>query len=139
VGRLDRQTTGLLLFTNDGELATRLAHPSSKVKKIYLVELNKSFAIEDEEKLRNRNFELEDGAVDIDGLSILSNDRKTLGIELHSGKNRIVRRIFEYFGYDVVKLDRTVYGELTKEGLPRGKWRFLKEKEIIRLKHFSGK
>ncbi|MCS7003949.1 MAG: rRNA pseudouridine synthase [Cytophagales bacterium] len=139
VGRLDRMTTGLLLLTNDGELARKLSHPSSKVKKIYLVELNKPFSEEDEAKLRDKSFSLEDGEVGLDGLSVISPDRKKLGIQIHSGKNRIIRRIFEHLGYEITKLDRTVYADLTKKGLRRGKWRFLTQKEIIRLKYFTGK
>jgi 23S rRNA pseudouridine2605 synthase len=137
VGRLDRNTSGLLLLTNDGDLSMKLAHPSGKIKKIYSVHLNRSLTEEDEEKLRDPNFELEDGPVNLDGLSILSSDRKELGVQLHSGKNRIVRRIFESLGYEIEKLDRTVYAELTKERLPRGHWRFLTEQEVIQLKHFT--
>ncbi|NLR90152.1 MULTISPECIES: pseudouridine synthase [Flammeovirga] len=138
VGRLDRNTTGLLLFTNDGEFATKVAHPSSNTQKIYRVELNKSFKEEHEEKLRDPNFALEDGPIFMDGLSINGDDRKEIGIELHSGKNRIVRRIFESFGYQVEVLDRTVLAGLTKKDLPRGKWRYLSEDEMIQLKYLSG-
>ncbi len=137
VGRLDRNTSGLLLLTNDGELSMKLSHPSSNVKKIYSVELAKGLTLEDEEKLRDPAFELEDGPINLDGLSILSTDRKELGVQIHSGKNRIVRRIFESLGYEIVKLDRTVYADLTKERLPRGHWRFLTDQEVIRLKHFT--
>ncbi len=139
VGRLDRNTSGLLLLTNDGELSAKLSHPSGLVKKIYLVELNQGLKPEDEDKLRDPSFALEDGPVNLDGLSILSSDRKKLGIQIHSGKNRIVRRIFESLGYEIEKLDRTVYANLTKEGLPRGHWRFLTEKEVIRLKFLTPK
>lgn len=139
VGRLDRDTTGLLLFTNDGELAKKMAHPSGRVKKIYHVELDKPFAQADFERLTSGEFELEDGPVDLDGVSIISEDRKRLGVQLHSGKNRIVRRIFEHMRYEVIRLDRTVYADLTKKDLPRGKWRFLTQKEVITLKFFTGK
>ncbi|WP_020532331.1 pseudouridine synthase [Flexithrix dorotheae] len=137
VGRLDRDTTGLLLFTNDGEFAKKLAHPSGKTQKIYHVELNRAISEEDFDTIVHKKFELEDGPVDLDGINILHNDRKKLGVELHSGRNRIVRRMFEHFGYEVVKLDRTVFAGLTKIDLPRGKWRFLSEKELIKLKHFQ--
>ena len=138
VGRLDRNTTGLLLFTNDGEFATKVAHPSSNTQKIYRVELDKPLKEEDEMTLRDRNFELEDGSPYIDGLSVNEDDRREIGIELHSGKNRIVRRIFEHFGYTVEVLDRTVLAGLTKKDLPRGKWRYLSEQEMISLKYLSG-
>ncbi len=139
VGRLDRNTTGLLLFTNDGDLSKQLAHPSGNVQKIYHVTLDKPLSRTDFENLTQNGVELEDGPVPIDGLSILSDDMTMLGIELHSGKNRIVRRIFEHFGYEVVRLDRTVFAGLSKIDLPRGKWRFLTEKEVIQLKYFTGK
>ncbi len=133
VGRLDRNTTGLLLFTNDGELAKKLAHPSGRVRKIYLVELNKPITEMDFQKITT-GFALEDGPIDLDGISVVSPDNKSLGVELHSGKNRIVKRIFEHLGYEVVKLDRTVYGGLTKHRLPRGKWRTLTTKELKQFK-----
>ncbi|NME66924.1 pseudouridine synthase [Flammeovirga aprica] len=138
VGRLDRNTTGLLLFTNDGEFATKVAHPSSNTQKIYRVELDQPLKEEDEMALRDRKFELEDGSPYIDGLSVNEDDRREIGIELHSGKNRIVRRIFEHFGYTVEVLDRTVLAGLTKKDLPRGKWRYLSEQEMISLKYLSG-
>ncbi|WP_082795645.1 pseudouridine synthase [Flammeovirga sp. SJP92] len=138
VGRLDRNTTGLLLFTNDGEFATKVAHPSSNTQKIYRVELDQPLKEEDELTLRDRKFELEDGSPYIDGLSVNEDDRREIGIELHSGKNRIVRRIFEHFGYTVEVLDRTVLAGLTKKDLPRGKWRYLSEQEMISLKYLSG-
>ncbi|WP_063769015.1 pseudouridine synthase [Flammeovirga sp. OC4] len=138
VGRLDRNTTGLLLFTNDGEFATKVAHPSSNTQKIYRVELDQPLKEEDEMTLRDRKFELEDGSPYIDGLSVNEDDRREIGIELHSGKNRIVRRIFEHFGYTVEVLDRTVLAGLTKKDLPRGKWRYLSEQEMISLKYLSG-
>ncbi|MBX2842786.1 MAG: rRNA pseudouridine synthase [Flammeovirgaceae bacterium] len=137
VGRLDRDTTGLLLFTNDGELTKKMAHPSGQTQKIYHVELNRAISEDDFDTIVNKKFELEDGAVDLDGINILHNDRKKLGVELHSGRNRIVRRMFEHFNYEVVKLDRTVFAGLTKIDLPRGKWRFLSERELIKIKHFQ--
>ncbi len=136
VGRLDRNTTGLLLLTNDGELAEKLAHPSHNVKKIYRVELDKRITKDDIQKIAN-GLMLEDGPANVDQIAMLSTDNRTLGMEIHIGKNRIVRRIFEHLGYDVLKLDRVVYAGLDKKNLPRGKWRFLSEKEIIRLKHLG--
>lgn len=133
VGRLDRNTTGLLLFTNDGELADKLMHPKSRVPKLYHVTLNKNFSGTDFEKLAN-GIELEDGFIKPDALSYVQNSKRELGIEIHSGRNRIIRRIFEHLGYDVVKLDRVMYAGLTKKNLPRGKWRFLTEKEVNFLK-----
>ena len=129
VGRLDRATTGLLLFTNDGEMAKKLTHPSSKVKKIYQVTLDKPLTKNDYLKIVE-GFELEDGPVKIDELAILDKEALTLGIEIHIGRNRIVRRTFEHFGYKVEKLDRAVFAGLTKKDLPRGKWRILNEKEV---------
>lgn len=136
VGRLDRQTTGLLLFTNDGEMAKKLSHPSYEVQKIYRVELNKPFEEEDLEKLKV-GLTLEDGLAKVDNAAILSPDGFSVGVELHIGKNRIVRRMFAHLGYDVVRLDRTVYAGLTKETLGRGQWRLLNEREIIRLRFFN--
>lgn len=137
VGRLDRETTGLIMLTNDGDLTKTLAHPSGKTQKIYHVELNKPISDRDFQTIVNKEFELEDGPVDLDGINIISEDRKKLGVELHSGRNRIVRRMFAHFGYEVIKLDRTVFAGLTKIDLPRGKWRYLNEKELRRLKHFN--
>ncbi|RUA31854.1 MAG: rRNA pseudouridine synthase [Bacteroidetes bacterium] len=134
VGRLDRNTTGLLLFTNDGELAKKLTHPSHKIKKIYQVELDKPITEEDFLKIQE-GITLEDGEVKVDNLAILSPDAKSLGMEIRMGRNRIVRRTFEHLGYEVIKLDRTTFAGLTKKELARGKWRFLKEKEVINLKH----
>jgi 23S rRNA pseudouridine2605 synthase len=134
VGRLDRNTTGLLLLTNDGELATKLMHPSNEIRKIYQVELDKPINTADFEAIM-AGIELEDGKVKPDELAIITPDAQVVGIEIHSGKNRIVRRIFEHLGYEVTKLDRTTYAGLTKKDLPRGKWRFLTEKEVIRLKY----
>lgn len=135
VGRLDRNTTGLLLFTNDGELAQKLTHPSHKNSKIYQVELDKPITKDDFEKIQ-AGLELEDGKAEVDDLALIGDTGKFLGIEIHIGKNRIVRRIFEHLGYEVVSLDRVQYAGLTKKDLPRGKWRFLNEKEVIRLKYF---
>ncbi|MFY7908674.1 MAG: pseudouridine synthase, partial [Emticicia sp.] len=134
VGRLDRNTTGLLLLTNDGELAEKLSHPSNEVKKIYQVELDKPITTEDFEAIIN-GIELEDGFIKPDELALVTPDAEVVGIKIHSGKNRIVRRIFEHLGYEVLKLDRTTYAGLDKKDLPRGKWRFLTEKEVIRLKY----
>lgn len=136
VGRLDRNTTGLLLFTNDGQLSEKLMHPKYKIKKIYQVELNKGLQRIDFEAITN-GIDLEDGPVKVDQISILDADRKTIGIEIHVGKNRIVRRIFEHFGYEVVKLDRTMYGPLTKKELPKGKWRKLTPREVTNLKNLK--
>jgi len=134
VGRLDRMTTGLLLLTNDGELADKLSHPSNGIKKVYQVELDKPITQEHFDMIL-AGIELEDGQVKADDLGIITPDGEVVGIEIHSGKNRIVRRIFEHLGYEVLKLDRTTYAGLTKKDLPRGKWRFLTEKEVIRLKY----
>ncbi|WP_273212069.1 pseudouridine synthase, partial [Runella zeae] len=134
VGRLDRNTTGLLLLTNDGELAEKLMHPSNNVQKIYQVELDKPITAEDFEKIKE-GLELEDGPIKPDDLAVVTPDAMVVGIEIHSGRNRIVRRIFESLGYEVLKLDRTVYGGLNKKELPRGKWRFLNEKEVVKLKY----
>ncbi|GAB4252478.1 MAG: hypothetical protein Kow0027_17180 [Saprospiraceae bacterium] len=136
VGRLDRMTTGLLLLTNDGDLAQRLSHPSFKVKKIYYVVLDKILPEPDLERIR-KGVELEDGIATVDGIDYVGQKKNEIGIELHLGKNRIIRRIFEHLGYEVVKLDRTFYAGLTKKDLPRGHFRHLKEKEIIMLKHFT--
>ncbi|NMM47191.1 pseudouridine synthase [Marinigracilibium pacificum] len=133
VGRLDRNTTGLLLLTNDGDLADKLMHPSNNIKKVYQVTLDKPIT-EDDFNAINSGLKLEDGPAPVDGLSVITPDGMTLGIEIHIGRNRIVRRIFEHLGYDVVKLDRTLYAGLTKKDLARGKWRFLNQKEVARLK-----
>ncbi|MBL7924083.1 MAG: pseudouridine synthase [Bacteroidia bacterium] len=135
VGRLDRNTTGLLLFTNDGDLARHLTHPSSQVKKIYQVELDKNVKVADMKKLLE-GVELEDGISSMDEVSYQGDgtDKKSVGVELHSGKNRIVRRMFETLGYEVKKLDRVGFAGLTKKDLPRGRWRMLEEKEIGFLK-----
>ncbi|WP_342084506.1 pseudouridine synthase [Dyadobacter sp. OTU695] len=133
VGRLDRNTTGLLLLTNDGELAEKLTHPSSGIKKIYQAELDKPIATEDFEALQ-AGVELEDGFIRPDEVGLVTPDAQVVGLEIHSGRNRIVRRMFEHLGYEVQKLDRTVFAGLNKKDLPRGKWRFLTEKEVIKLK-----
>ena len=133
VGRLDRNTTGVLLFTNDGELASKLTHPKYLKKKIYHVYLDKNCTAADLAKIAE-GVELEDGMVHADAISYASDtDRKQIGIEIHSGKNRIVRRIFEALGYRVIKLDRVVFAGLTKKGLKRGDWRFLTEQEVAML------
>jgi 23S rRNA pseudouridine2605 synthase len=134
VGRLDRNTTGVLLFTNDGELAKKMTHPSSNKKKIYHVFLNKGITQNDLKTLAE-GVSLEDGFIQPDAISYASTEnKKEVGLEIHSGKNRIVRRMFESLGYRVDKLDRVYFGGLTKKNLPRGKWRLLSEKEISKLK-----
>lgn len=138
VGRLDRATTGLLLITNDGDLTQKLAHPSYEMKKVYHATLDKPLTKADFDAIME-GVELEDGKAIVDEMAWLE-AKNELGLEIHSGKNRIVRRIFESLGYVVEKLDRVVYAGLTKKNLPRGKWRFLNEQEVITLKHFkSGK
>ena len=138
VGRLDRNTTGLLLFTNDGTIAKKLSHPKYGIKKIYHVELDRSLSRSDLEKIR-AGFELDDGKVEVDKIEYIedSKSKKELGVELHSGKNRVVRRIFEHLEYKVVKLDRVFYAGLTKKNLTRGHWRFLEEHEVNLLKMIS--
>jgi 23S rRNA pseudouridine2605 synthase len=133
VGRLDRNTTGLLLLTNDGDLTKILSHPSHKVKKIYKATLDKPLEKNDFEALK-AGFTLDDGPVVLDDIAYTSANGKEIGVELHLGKNRIVRRIFEHFEYEVELLDRVVFADLTKKDLPRGKWRFLSPKEIGILK-----
>lgn len=137
VGRLDRNTTGLLLLTNDGELAQKLAHPSHSVQKLYHVYLNKNLTKSDFEKLES-GIELEDGLVKIDEISYVEGkDKNEIGLMIHVGKNRIVRRLFESLGYDVTKLDRVMYAGLTKKDLPRGRWRYLSDQEVRNLKFFT--
>jgi len=135
VGRLDRMTTGVLLFTNDGDMAKKLLHPKHGVKKIYHVVLDKNLIKTDMIKIVE-GVELEDGVVDVDKISYVGDgaDKKEIGIELHVGKNRIVRRLFEALGYNVTKLDRVSFAGLTKKNIQRGEWRFLSEKEISFLK-----
>lgn len=135
IGRLDRNTTGLLLLTNDGQLAQQLAHPKFEVRKVYMVTLDKNLSQAHFEAIL-AGLELEDGRAEVDELEYLES-KNEIGIQIHSGKNRIVRRIFESLGYVVEKLDRVVYAGLTKKNLARGKWRFLSQQEIINLKHFS--
>lgn len=137
VGRLDRNTTGLLLMTNDGELSKKLMHPSHKVKKVYIATLDKKLEEAHLETIK-AGFDLEDGHVKVDGIGYMPDGKqKDIGVTIHIGRNRIVRRIFEHFGYQVVKLDRTYLGGLTKKDLPRGKFRDLSESEIVMLKHFT--
>jgi 23S rRNA pseudouridine2605 synthase len=135
VGRLDRNTTGLLLFTNDGELTMKLTHPKNNIKKIYHVVTDQNVSKEDMEKLRN-GIELEDGFIMPDDVEFVGegHNKKDIGIEIHSGKNRVVRRMFEHLGYNVIKLDRVMFAGLTKKDLPRGKWRLLSKTEIGFLK-----
>lgn len=134
VGRLDRNTTGILLLTNDGELSKKLTHPSFETKKIYHVFLNRPLEEEDIIAIK-QGLELEDGLVQPDSVNYVDpKDLTQIGIEIHSGRNRIVRRIFEHLGYKVEKLDRVFFAGLTKKNLPRGKWRFLSEKEVLFLK-----
>lgn len=136
VGRLDRNTSGVLLITNDGELAQKLTHPSNEVKKVYAVTLNKPLEKKDFDHIL-KGITLEDGPASVDVLAYADiNDKTQLGVEIHSGRNRIVRRIFEKLGYDVKNLDRVVFAGLTKKNIERGKWRFLTEKEVRDLKHF---
>lgn len=136
VGRLDRNTTGLLLLTNDGDLAAKLTHPSFNTKKIYKVELDKPLTKTDFQKIQD-GVHLSEGKAIIDDLAFVSDNKKEVGIELHIGWNRIVRRIFESLEYQVVKLDRVIFAGLDKKDLPRGEWRFLKPEEVVRLKHFK--
>jgi len=133
VGRLDRMTTGLLLFTNDGQLAKKLTHPRHGVKKLYHVHLDKAVS-GDHLKEMSEGVKLDDGVMKADDISFVGSDKNQVGIEIHSGKNRIVRRLFEHFGYKVIKLDRVSFAGLTKKDLPRSKWRFLKEQEVSMLK-----
>jgi 23S rRNA pseudouridine2605 synthase len=137
VGRLDRNTSGVLLLTNDGELAQKLTHPSNQVKKIYAVTLNKSLEKNHFEQII-KGITLEDGPATVDVLAYSDpKDKTQIGVEIHSGRNRIVRRIFEHLGYEVKNLDRVMFGGLTKKNVDRGKWRFLNEKEIRELKFFK--
>lgn len=136
VGRLDRNTTGLIMLTNDGELADKLAHPSNNVKKIYQVDLNKPISQTHLDEIK-KGIVLEDGVAIVDDIEVLSSDKTILGVEIHIGRNRIVRRIFEHLGYEVVRLDRVMYAGLTKKDLPRGRYRFLTDKEVINLKHLQ--
>ena len=136
VGRLDRNTTGLLLLTNDGELAERLTHPSYKAKKIYRVELDKNLGKGDFDKIVE-GIRFEEGKAMVDDLAYVDDSKNIVGIEIHIGWNRIVRRIFEALGYEVLKLDRVVYAGLDKKNIGRGEWRFLRQDEVTKLKHFN--
>ena len=133
VGRLDKNSLGLLLFTNDGDMTKQLTHPSYKKKKIYQVTLDKALTRADMDQIAE-GIVLEDGEIHADEISYVSENKKEVGIEIHSGRNRIVRRIFEYLGYTVQKLDRVYYAGLTKKNLKRGQWRFLTHEEVDRLK-----
>ena len=137
IGRLDRNTSGVLLLTNDGDLTQKLSHPSYEIKKIYEVKLDKPLAKGDFDKIV-KGLKLEDGEINVDSLAYAdSKDKSIIGIEIHSGRNRIVRRIFEHLGYDVKGLDRVMYANLTKKNVERSKWRYLSEKEIRLLKYMN--
>ena len=133
VGRLDRMTTGLLLFTNDGEMAKKLTHPRSGVRKIYHVSLDKNLKPSDLDKIA-QGLDLDDGLIQVDEIAYVGDRKNEVGVTLHSGRNRIVRRIFESLDYQVEKLDRVVFAGLTKKDLPRGSWRFLTQAEVNILK-----
>jgi 23S rRNA pseudouridine2605 synthase len=134
VGRLDRMTTGVLLLTNDGELTKKLTHPTSNIRKIYQIFLDKNLKPEDMQVL-TEGVTLSDGVVKVDGISYINEEENNLiGIEIHSGRNRVIRRLFEHLGYKVIKLDRIFFAGLTKKGLTRGKWRYLAPKEVGFLK-----
>lgn len=134
VGRLDRHTTGVILITNDGDLSSKLTHPSFLKKKIYHVWLDKPVEMEDMQRIAD-GIELEDGEIHADAISyVKDDDLSQVGLEIHSGRNRIVRRIFEHLGYRVIKLDRVYFAGLTKKNLPRGKWRYLNEEEVNALR-----
>ncbi len=136
VGRLDRNTTGLLLMTNDGELAQKLSHPKYNIKKVYQVTLDKPLTKRDFDRIAE-GLTLEDGPAPVDEIAYVNpKDKKVIGVQIHIGRNRIVRRIFEHLHYKVTALDRVVYAGLTKKNIPRGTYRLLEEKEIIYLKHF---
>lgn len=137
IGRLDRNTTGVLILTNDGDLAQKLSHPSYSITKVYEAKLDKALTKSDFEKILN-GLVLEDGAVSVDSLAYADDkDKSVIGIEIHSGRNRIVRRIFEHLGYDVKSLDRVMYAGLTKKNVERSKWRYLSDKEIKVLKYMN--
>ena len=134
VGRLDRNTTGVLLFTNDGEMTKRLTHPTYSVKKMYHVTLNEKLKQSHLEKILE-GVQLEDGIVNVDSISYVNNAPKTeLGVEISSGKNRVIRRIFESYGYEITKLDRVTFAGLDKKNIARGQWRFLRQEEVNFLK-----
>ncbi|MGB1206145.1 MAG: pseudouridine synthase [Chitinophagales bacterium] len=136
VGRLDRNTTGLLLFTNDGELTQKLAHPSYEINKMYHVVLDKEVRKHHIEAIR-KGLTLEDGKALVDEINYVADvaDKREVGIQIHIGRNRIVRRIFEHLDYEVKRLDRVLYAGLTKKNLPRGRWRYLSAKEVLQLRH----
>ena len=137
VGRLDRNTSGVLLLTNDGDLSQKLTHPSNEIKKIYAVTLDRPLEKNDFDRIME-GVVLEDGLAKVDALAYTdAGDRRQLGVEIHSGRNRIVRRIFEALKYDVRNLDRVVFAGLTKKNVDRGKWRYLSEKEVRELKYFG--
>lgn len=137
VGRLDRNTSGVLLLTNDGELAQQLTHPKHEIKKVYAVTLDRDLEKNDFEQIL-KGVILEDGPASVDVLAYAdTKDKKQIGVEIHSGRNRIVRRIFEHFKYEVKNLDRVMFAGLTKKNVERGKWRFLTEKEVRDLKYFK--
>lgn len=138
VGRLDRMTTGLLLLTNDGELAQKLAHPSGEIRKVYEVTLDKPLLKEHFEQVKASKVQLEEGTVLVDSVAFPNPENKQIvGLEIHIGWNRVVRRTFESLGYEIKRLDRVMYAGLTKKDLPRGTWRYLKEEELRRLKYFT--
>lgn len=134
VGRLDCDTTGLLLLTNDGDLAQKLAHPSHGVPKLYHVVLDRAIAAAHFQEIQQAGVLLEDGLARVDALSVVDRDPLQLGLRMHMGRNRIVRRIFEHFGYAVRQLDRVGYAHFTKQGIPRGTWKFLDPKAIDALR-----
>jgi 23S rRNA pseudouridine2605 synthase len=137
IGRLDRNTSGVLLLTNDGDLTQKLSHPSFEIKKVYEARLDKPLTKADFEKILT-GLILEDGQVLVDSLAYAdARDKSIIGLEIHSGRNRIVRRIFEHLGYDVKGLDRVMYAGLTKKNVERGKWRHLNEREIRLLKYMN--
>jgi 23S rRNA pseudouridine2605 synthase len=137
VGRLDRNTTGVLLLTNDGDLTKKLTHPKYNKLKIYHVYLDKAIKSSDRDKIAE-GVTLEDGFIKVDSINFVnSTDKKQVGVEIHSGRNRIIRRIFEHLGYKIIRLDRVYFAGLTKKGLPRGKWRYLSSEEVSILKRGS--
>ncbi|GHU80559.1 hypothetical protein FACS1894145_7070 [Bacteroidia bacterium] len=134
VGRLDRNTTGVLLLTNDGDLASKLTHPKFLKKKIYHVWLDKDVSVADMQKMAE-GVELDDGEIHADAISYVTEmDKDQVGIEIHSGRNRVVRRMFEALGYHVIKLDRVYFAGLTKKNLKRGQWRYLNDREVSMLR-----
>lgn len=134
IGRMDRNTTGLMLLTNDGEMTSKMTHPNQKIKKLYQARLDKPLHKEDLQLLLD-GVDLEDGMVRVENISYVNDKpRNFIGVEVHTGKNRIVKRMFEHLGYHVMALDRVMFGPLTKKGLPRGKWRKLEDREVGWLK-----